>query len=816
VKVKCIEYPVTEWNESSIRIFVRNLVDYDLSYEIIDPLADESFTYVDIIAKPNYIPQILVEQDPTSIKYSNKLIGIALDGVPIYTSMIDFGVDLLFTSFQVDGCGGIYGPTPDGIRYHYRVMPTCIIDYKGGLLKRQQFVNDIYELLDQYYTLNSTEIIGYSLKGYPIYTPFDNRGRLHDNLDNCNGKYMNGKYGYYLSINFPYIIGCDGPGIYDSIDTFTTIENIPSTISKVNYNSCPAGYYPTYEFTHNGCVQCPAGRYSTSSYAYDSVKITNMNIRDVACNMVCPIGSYCPSGSTVPIKCPSGRYGYLKGNKDDLCNGDCLSGYFCPLGSSNPKQNICGNSTYYCPSGSSNRLLVDETYYSGPLSISSVMRYQQLPCDPGSYCINGNKFLCPVGRYGDVYNLGSSNCTDTCPLGHYCNEGSILPVKCPAGTYGNTTGLANNKCSGYCLPGYYCPEGSISNTEKSCPGGRYGSEYGLISEQCNNLCESMGGPNTTSSVGGKYCSLNYCSAGYYCPPASTSSIEYECGDADVYCPAASSYPIPVDAGYYTIGIKSIAGNMQNNIDLTTRISQIQCEYGYYCDKGIRYKCPAGKYGNNVGLTNNTCSGLCTPGFICNEGSSSSTENPCYNDASAYCPEGSYEAIKVPDGYYSDGGSLTTRSQIFICPVGTYCLHGIQILCPAGRYASNEGNMSPDCEGLCDAGYYCEEKSSSKIQHICPAGRYGIEGMTTANCMGECLAGYYCPAGSITPYQYECGGENYYCPRGSGVPLSVQSGFYSYGQNNTIRVGESLCDIGTYYGTPPDTNQRENICVSTTN
>ena len=816
VKVKCIEYPLTEWNESSIRVFVRNLVDYDLSYDTIDSLADESFTYVDVIAKPNYIQNALIVQDPTSLQYTNKLIGIALDGIPIYTSMIDFSINSLFSSFKIDGCGGMYGPTPDGVRYHYRVMPTCIIDYKGGLLKRKQYVNDIYELLDQYNTINSTEIIGYSLKGYPIYSPFDGRGRLHDNLDNCNGKYVNDKYGYYLSVNFPYIIGCDGPGIYDSLETLTTIENIPSIISKVNFKSCPAGFYPAFEFNANGCLPCPAGRYSVSSYSYDNNKVTNVNIRDVACNMICPIGSYCPIGSIAPIKCPSGRFGNIKGNKDDTCNGNCLPGYFCPVGSSNPKQNICGNSTFYCPSSSGIRLLVDETFYSAPLSISSTMRYQQFPCEPGSYCINGSKMLCPAGRYGNSYNLGTLNCTDSCPLGHYCEEGSILPTKCPAGTYGNSIGLMDNKCSGYCLPGFYCPEGSTSNIEKSCPGGRYGSEYGLMSEQCNNLCEPMGGPNTTSSFGGKYCSLNYCSAGYFCPPASTSPNEYECGNADVFCPPGSLYPIPVDSGYYSIGLKSTAGNMQSHIDITTRIAQIQCEYGYYCDKGIRFKCPAGRYGNNIGLTNNTCSGLCSKGFICNEGSPTSSENPCYYDASAYCPEGSYEAIKVPNGYYSDGGSITTRSQISICPVGTYCLNGMQIPCSAGRYASTEGNMSPDCEGLCDAGYYCEELSSSKTQYICPAGRYGIEGMTTSDCMGECLAGYYCPAGSTTPYQYECGDDNHYCPRGSGVPLSVRSGFYSFGQNSTIRVGESICDVGVYYGTPPESNQRENICVSTIN
>ena len=48
------------------------------------------------------------------------------------------------------------------------------------------------------------------------------------------------------------------------------------------------------------------------------------------------------------------------------------------------------------------------------------------------------------------------------------------------------------------------------------------------------------------------------------------------------------------------------------------------------------------------------------------------------------------------------------------------------------------------------------------------------------CSGVCAAGYYCPEGSTSATQRECGGEHLYCPAGSGAPVPVPSGSYSSG------------------------------------
>jgi len=315
-----------------------------------------------------------------------------------------------------------------------------------------------------------------------------------------------------------------------------------------------------------------------------------------------------------------------------------------------------------------------------------------------------------------------------------------------------------------------------------------------------------------------FCEVRHCSAGYYCPPHSTSPTEKECGGSNLYCPPGTSLPFTVNVGYYSVGILSKPGLMQDDNDKNIRSAQVQCEKGYWCSNGVRYRCPKGYYGGDIGMTTSYCSGSCFPGYICDEASNSPIQRTCGlngNDASVYCPVGSYIPTKVPDGYYSVGDSLTTRSSVVICEPGYYCVDGIKRSCPAGRFSSVSGSKSSDCEGICKAGYYCPLNSTLSTQFPLPAGRYGLEGVGSDRGTGQCLAGYYCPQSSTSPTQHECGGENFYCPAGSGSPIAVTSKYYSTGQNDTIRTSQAYCDINAVYsGTPPVGDKRSNICPST--
>lgn len=793
-----------------------NMVDYKL---VLEPSFSDQLI-VKIAPYPPSTPQYITEQSLGLVDYdySDKLMGIALDGIPIYNAVIledgnDIFHDNIFDSdskYRLDLCGGTFGMTPNGYRYHYRVMPTCILNNDNAQWKRSVYISSVFELLEAFESIHYPALLGYSLNGYPIFSPYNNRGLLQTNLDNCNGKFSNGTYyAYYATPHFPYLIGCDGPGVYSNKEHEHSLDNeaMASTIVGISYTSCPGGYYPSTatDYESNGCIPCPAGKYSSGAYFVPN---------RLPCVTYAPLGYYTTAGSTKPIKCPGGRYGSSIGLGTFECSGPCRDGYFCPSGSTQSDMYPCGGATYYCPLGNAMRFSINTGFYSGPEGTNERYRYEQHPCGFGTYCIDGRRYPCPAGRYGNVTHMSNAECSGLCPLGQYCLLGSVLPIDCPAGRYGKDVGLVDSNCSGACQPGYWCPVRSTSSMQRICAAGRYGAEWGLTTDACNSLCEESA---VTGLYGGgnEYCVVRKCAAGYVCPAGSTSEREVACGSSNVYCPAGSVIPTPVDLGYYSTGALSVAMDMQDLNDAKVRYSQMPCEPGYYCAYGIKYMCSRGRYGSSYALYNETCSGYCTEGYRCNEASSSPTQFPCGTDSSVYCPTGSHQAMTVPDGYYSIGESETSKSSILHCPIGMYCTAGIKRDCPAGRYASVTGSITSDCEGLCNAGFYCPPRSTSAKQISCPAGRFGIRGMTSHNCAGSCLKGYYCPLNSTTSFEVECGGEYVYCPHGSPVPLSVSIGYYSTGGNSTTRYAQEKCVYSDTEGTPPAGDHRIKICPSTT-
>ena len=788
------------------QILTRDMYLYELGYENNDSMS------INLPLVSPAIPENIIIQNPTSSLFINKLWGVALDGVPIYSSLFENGIDgsheidINVFPYKVDQCGGTYGPVSadsTDIIYHYRYMPTCILnnnfDHREmNIQRRQQYISDPYELLDFFGEDYGPKILGYSLEGVPIYSPYNDRGILQNGLDNCNGKYVNGSYGYYVTPTFPYIIGCNGPGVYNYVEDTITDESHPTNknTNKIKFKPCPGGYYPTIE--GNGCTACPAGTYSSVPYGLTGVSDISVTQDSaiLACVSVCPIGTYCPKGSVQPVDCPGGRYGSNTGAIDIDCTGPCSEGYFCPLRSTSPTQHPCGNETHYCPIGSSHRNIVDKSFYSIPEEANTDNRVAQLPCPPGTYCTNGKKNSCPSGTYGHTSNLMNSNCTDLCPLGHYCSENSVNPVQCPPGTYGGSYGLQNSSCSGLCLKGYYCEIGSISSTESTCVGGRYGDHEGLTSSQCSTECE-------IKLDGTQFCIIQYCSEGYYCPPGSISGQQNECGGSNYYCPIGVAYPYNVSTGYYSIGLLSSPSSSQNYSDSNVRTAQYECEPGYYCTYGVRTPCQSGYYSDVLGANSSYCKGPCTAGYYCESASPSPTQHLCGN-SSQYCPIGSSTPTLVPLGYYSVNGTISTKSAIQICPPGSYCIGGVRRPCTAGYVAVGYGSSSAQCDGVCSAGYYCPLGSAFMIP--CPSGTYGLVSTISSDCTGPCSPGYYCPLGSTSPTQMECGGQYMYCPLNSSLPMNVSLNHYTVGGTATTRTGQVVC-VSTRVSPCPSTTRK---------
>jgi hypothetical protein len=97
---------------------------------------------------------------------------------------------------------------------------------------------------------------------------------------------------------------------------------------RTSQSICEIGH-----FCVNGVKSsCPLGRYGAT-----------MGLDNAMCSGLCPLGSYCPIRTVVPIPCPAGRYGSSFGLSTSACSGPCSAGYVCPKGSSSSEEIQCGS-----------------------------------------------------------------------------------------------------------------------------------------------------------------------------------------------------------------------------------------------------------------------------------------------------------------------------------------------------------------------------------------------------------------------------------------------------------------------------------------
>jgi hypothetical protein len=115
-----------------------------------------------------------------------------------------------------------------------------------------------------------------------------------------------------------------------------------------------------------------------------------------------------------------------------------------------------------------------------------------------------------------------------------------------------------------------------------------------------------------------------------------------------------------------------------------------------------------------------------------------------------------------------------------CPKGRFGVFGVAPCfdCLPGRFGAREGLSDGLCSGVCDAGYFCPEGSTSKR-------------------MQGCSPGSFCPQGAGT--QFECGGTQHFCPSNSSSPQSVAEGYYSIPEGGTKlrRTGQRRCGEGAW-------------------
>lgn len=396
-------------------------------------------------------------------------------------------------------------------------------------------------------------------------------------------------------------------------------------------------------------------------------------------------------------------------------------------------------------------------------------------CDIGHYCQDGSKFPCKEGFFGDSLKMTHEECSGSCSAGYYCPKGSSSKEQincggsnyyCPSqsakpvlvsdgyysiGSNDNSTRTGQEICP----IGHYCKKGILYQ----CPGGSYGSKMGLSTPSCSGLCEE----------------------GFYCPAGSVSSRAFECKGPEYYCPAGSSKKMSVAKSHHSIDISANGG-----FTFTT-----ECRPGYYCEGGQAFKCPSGRYGDSSYLWNSSCSGICAQGYYCPPGSVTANQFVCGNNT-VFCPTGSGSPTPVSEGYYTFGfGSTDTHPDLdfvetrygqSICPVGEYCTEGRRFKCPSGRYGDIEGQSSASCSGLCAAGYWCGQGSTTPYANQCASATISI--VTDGN--------------GTEVLHYTSEPSAWFCPEGSRSPNPVYEGYYTIGgTNESTRTAETKCTPGTW-------------------
>ena len=253
---------------------------------------------------------------------------------------------------------------------------------------------------------------------------------------------------------------------------------------------CKLGHYCEKNSTSATKTPCPAGTYGSITGLEDS-HCSGRCSQGYFCpekslnSTMHKCGSpnyYCPEGTGAnPIKVTDGYY-TIGGTLDTRSNQTlCEKGFFCENGIrtaciagtfgsieglTSDKPMILPNFTKiamdkiyptarptshhptYHPTGTptSTPSAYDTPYNHSTIIPTSVPTYSPNIasifycngfCLPGYWCsensTSATQFPCNSGRYGNTSGLTNRDCTNVCPIAHYCENATVIPVKCRAG-----------------------------------------------------------------------------------------------------------------------------------------------------------------------------------------------------------------------------------------------------------------------------------------------------------------------------------------------------------------------------------------------
>lgn len=137
--------------------------------------------------------------------------------------------------------------------YHYHIPPICYLNSMGVPTPNADtwYLNDAeddirpYEdMAKQFPETGKSPVVGFARDGFPIYAlygPDDKLVKSHlygGDLDECNGKAVDGKYAYYISAEPPFVPTClrgkAGSFAFAAFDKKCPAEGVTNKISGLS------------------------------------------------------------------------------------------------------------------------------------------------------------------------------------------------------------------------------------------------------------------------------------------------------------------------------------------------------------------------------------------------------------------------------------------------------------------------------------------------------------------------------------------------------------------------------------------------------
>ncbi|KAF3847745.1 hypothetical protein F7725_020773 [Dissostichus mawsoni] len=577
----------------------------------------------------------------------------------------------------------------------------------------------------------------------------------------------------------------------------------PRGTSYSQQHPCPAGTWSSTVGAQNmsSCWPCPSGLYCNNTglskpsglwYYCSGGAVSSMPSESLTGD-ICPIGHYCPMGSTSPLLCPDGTFFNSTGAEE--CD-DCLSGTYC----------LSGEGVQHCPAG----------HYCFDGSVEGI-----LPCPPGTYSPQFGLsqveqcLICPAGFYCEDWGLFEP--TGPCQAGYYCIAG--VNFQNPDGNF--STGVG-----GTCPKGKYCPEG----TSLPCPAHQtslavihvqrvfsVALQVSLVHLDCVRQDFTVQGETQKLQAQKEVFAHKLITALRVVRARCHAQLEpTPSSQANQCVPAAllattvqrrletsPSPPVPLVSTAPTVDspkpLSVMVMYLYEFIEGTRHATQFPCPRGYYNPEPMTQSldsclpCPPGHYCEKERLTK--VSGKCKAGWFCVSAAWNSQPFDLDNYTNANCssepvpcPPGTFcniSGLALPmgpcfPGYFCVGGATeakpTDGGTGSICPPGAYCVEGSgePELCPAGTFSPVPGLTSEASCQPCTAGVYCREA--------------GLRAPT-----GPCNQGYWCPPGQTVATALPCP-PGHFCVQGSATPEPCPSGTY---QDREKQAACTICGAGYY-------------------